>query len=205
MRWRHVVAILVGCLIGAVIAAVVFGSDSPPAPKQAGPTAAQQLADEQAADRHDRDVARAVTAMQRAAIRGDRAALARAQSNLERLAETDPTPAKRSTASDPFQRAIEEFAFKRAPLFVLQVRTTDGSHRITAGVDRSAFCLMTPVARQAAVRGAYDPLDRRLRTDGVGNLRFVVVALTQREPTAKQELAIAASGTVRLTTRGRTC
>ncbi len=143
--------------------------------------------------------------MQRAAIRADRAALARSQRNLERLAETDPTPAKRSTAGDPFRRAIDEFAFKRAPLFVLQVRTTGGNHRISAGVDRSAFCLMTPAARAAAVRAAYDPLDRRLRTDGVGDLRFVVVALTQREPTAKQELAIAASGSVRLTTRGRTC
>ena len=209
MRWRHVVAILVGCAIGGVIAAVVFDSDSPPAAppaaKQAEPPTAQQLADERAADRHDRAVTREVAAMQRAALRADRSALARAQRNLERLAETDPKPAKRSTARDPFQRAIEEFDFKRAPLFVLQVRTTDGSHRMTAGVDRPAFCLMTPAAREAAVRAAYDPLDRRLRTDGVSDLRFVVVALTQREPTAKQELAVAASGTVRLTTRGRTC
>lgn len=208
MRRRHVMAILVGCVIGGLIAAIVFGSDSPTAPppaaKQADPPTAQEFADE-AVDRHDRAVSREVTAMQRAAIRADRAALARSQRNLERLAETDPTPAERSTAKDPFRRAIDEFAFKRAPLFVLQLRSTDGSHRITAGVDHHAFCLMTPAAREAAVRGVYQPFDRRLRRDGVSDLRFVVVALTQREPTAKQALAIAENETVRLTTRGRTC
>jgi hypothetical protein len=205
VRGRHVIAILVGCAIGGVIAAVVFGSDSPPAATRAHPAGAQALAAEQAADRHDRAVTHEVTAMHRAAIRGDRAALAGAERNLERLAETDPTPAERSTAQDPFRRAIDELGFKRAPLFVLQVRTTDGSHRISAGVDRYAFCLTTPAAREAAVRGLYDPLDKRLRADGVTDLRFVVVALTQREPTAKQELAIASRGAVRLTARGRTC
>ena len=176
-----------------------------PAVKQADPPTAQQQADEQAADRHDRAVTRAVTAMRRAAERGDRTALADAKRNLEQLAETDPTPPRTSTEKDPFRRAIDEFEVKRAPLFALQTRTTEGSHRVTVGVDRDAFCLITPAARLTAVRGAYNALDRRLRSDGVDDLQLVVVVLTQREPTAKHELAIGRRGTVHLTARGLAC
>ena len=205
MRSRHVIAILVGCVIGGVIAVIVLDPKPSPRPavKQADPPTAQQLADEQAADRHDRAVTRAETAMHRAAVRGDRTALADAKRNLEQLAQTDPTPPRTSTEKDPFRRAIDEFAFKRAPLFALQTRTTDGSHRVTVGVDRDAFCLITPAARLTAVRGAYNALERRLRSDGVSDLEFVVVVLTQREPTAKQELAIGQRGSVHLTPRGR--
>ena len=64
---------------------------------------------------------------------------------------------------------------------------------------------MTPAARLAAVRGAYEPFERQLRRAGVRDLRFVVVVLTQREPTAKQQLAVAERGTARLTARGRAC
>jgi hypothetical protein len=206
VRARHVIAVLTGCVIGGLIAAVVFAAKPspapPPAPKQ---RTAKELAAQAAASRQERAVASELSTMHRAAVRGDRAALAQSQRTLERLAQTDPRPARTSTETDPFARALEAFAFKRAPLFVQQIRSTDASHRMTAGVDRAAFCLLTPGARQAAVRGAYEPLVRRLRGDGIRDLKFVVVALTQREPTAKQELAIAERGTVKLTARGRAC
>ena len=207
MRSRRVIAILVGCVIGGVIAVIVLDPKPTPglAVKQADLPSGQELADEQATDRHDRAVTRAVTAMHRAAMRGDRAALADAQRTLEQLARTEPTPPRTSTEKDPLRRAIDDFAFKRAPLFALQIRTTDGSHRVTVGVDRDAFCLITPAARLTAVRGAYTALERQLRSDGVSDLVFVVVVLTQREPTAKQELAIGQRGSVRLTPRGRSC
>ena len=213
VRVRLVTAILIGVMIGGVIAAAGgFGSKSSPsarpATQPASPPTQRQLAEQataQQAARHDVAVQSEVNLMRRAAIRGDRGAVARAQATLERLAQTDPTPRRTSTEQDPFVRAVDDFAFKRAPLFVLQVRTTDASHRISAGVDRDAFCLMTPAARLAAVDGAYKPLEARLRRAGVRDLRFVVVALTQREPTAKQQLAIAERGIVRLTARGRAC
>lgn len=210
---RHLIAILIGVMIGGAIAAKgAFDSKSSrtaqPATQPANPPTQQELAEQatqQKADRHDLTVEDEVNVMHRAAIRGDRPAVARAQARLERLAKTDPTPPHTSTEKDPFARAAEELPLKRAPLFVLQVRTTDGSHRMSVGVDRDAFCLMTPAARLAAVDGAYKPFQRRLRSAGVRDLRFVVVALTQREPTAKQQLAIAERATVRLTARGRAC
>jgi len=194
---RLVIATVRACVIA--VAASGCGSD-PSAPTQPAPPPGRQ-----AADARDNAVERQITEMHRAARAGDISAVGRAQRELERLAATDPGPATKSSASDPFTRVVEEFAFKRAPLFVQQISTTESSHRLYAGVDRAAFCLLTPDARQAAVDGALEPIDRRLRAEGISDLQFVVVALTRTAATMDRALAIGRRGSVRLTQRGRAC
>ena len=74
-----------------------------------------------------------------------------------------------------------------------------------ASVDRAAFCLLTGEARIAAVKGAFDPIDRRLRAAGVDDLQFVVVGLTTTGAALEQALALGQRARVRLTPRGRAC
>lgn len=122
---------------------------------------------------------------------------------LEQLAHT--APVKKSSAHDPFQRMLDEFQFKRAPLFVRQVTSTAGGHRIYVGVDRAAFCLLAPDGRVAAVTGVYGPADRRLRAAGVTDLQFVVVPPSLKAASYASALAIGRRGAVRLTRRGQHC
>jgi len=194
---RRVIAIMAVASIS--VGASACGSQ-PAAPERPALPAGQQAADD-----HDNAIERELAAMKRAANNRDPSAVGVAQRELERLAATDPTPAKASAAKDPFVRVFEEFGFKRAPLYVQQISTTDGSHTVYAGVDRASFCLLTADARQAAVEGAYKPIDRRLRAAGVRDLRFVVVVLTQTTATSDQALAIGEHAGVRLTSRGRRC
>lgn len=174
-------------------------ADSPP---DAAPS---DEPNQQAEEQHDVLVERQLEAMHSAAVRGDRSATARAQQELERLARSAPTQQPSSSADDPFQRMLDEFAFKRAPLFAQQVTSAEGSRRLYVGVDRAAFCLLTPDARRTAVERAYQPVDERLRADGIDDLQFVVVPLTQSRPTQAQGLAIGEDRAVRLTRRGRGC
>lgn len=159
----------------------------------------------EAVDRHDTAIDRQLETMRRAAASGDRAAVARAQSTLERLAQTHPAAARTSSARDPFERMLEDFPFKRPPLVAQQVTTTRGDRRVFAGVDRAAFCLLTPAARREAVEAVHRPADARLRTDGITDFELVVVALTRSVATLDQALAIGRGNSVRLTSRGRSC
>lgn len=163
------------------------------------PQSAGQLAQE----RRDESVDHAIGSMHAAALKHDRGAVSKAQDELERLARMGPV--KTSSAHDPFRRMLDEFAFKRAPLFVLQVTSSRDDHLIYVGVDRAAFCLLTPDARKAAVRDVYRPADRRLRRAGVSDLEFVVVPVTQKAATYVSALAVGRRGSVRLTRRGQAC
>ena len=100
---------------------------------------------------------------------------------------------------------LDEFEFKRAPLFVQQITSSPESHRVYLAVDRAAYCLLDRDTRRAVVDEVYGPEDRTLRAAGVTDLEFVVVALTGRAARFAQALAIGRDGVVRLTQRGRTC
>lgn len=200
---RSGLALLTIACCAALGAAASGCADSTPAPAPREP-AAQQAA-RQAEEQREVLVERQVEAMRDAAVRGDRTATARAQQELERLARSAPAQQPGSPADDPFERMLEEFAFKRAPLFAQQITSAEGSRRLYVGVDRAAFCLLTPAARRTAVEGAYRPVDARLRADGIDDLQFVVVPLIQTRPTQAQALAIGENRAVRLTRRGRGC
>lgn len=178
------------------------------------PTAGGQAADkrggaaaerrrEQAAEDADAAIDNALIAMRKAARRKDLAGVRRAQREIERAAGSRPS--RTSAASDPFERELGSFPYKRAPLFVQQTTRTQDSHRVFAGVDRATFCLQSPTARLAAVNDTYGPVDRRLRAAGVQDFEFVVVPLSQTASTAGDALAIGRRGDGRLTRRGRSC
>ena len=196
---RRVAVIASATALG--ISAGACGSDA----GRPAPSPATVAVDRPAVERHDSLVDDALRAMRQAALAGDRLGVDRAQQQLEQLAQTDPAPKTPSTARDPYERAMDDFAFKRAPLYVQQISTTAGSHRVYVGVDRAAFCLLTSTARLAAIRGVYAPLDRRLRSAGVSDLEFVVVPLTRTAATIERALAVGRSGAIRLTARGRKC
>lgn len=161
--------------------------------------------DQQERERRDRAVERALAAMRAAALQGDRTAVVRQQQQLERLARTDPRSATTSSARDPFQRLLDDFEFKRAPLFVQQITSSPGSHRVYVGVDRATYCLLAQDARQSVVEEVYGPAEREQRVAGVTDLEFVVVPVTGRVATFEQALAVGRRGSVRLTQGGRTC
>jgi len=156
--------------------------------------------------RHDAAVDRQLRAMSRAARRGDSSGVAAAQRELDRLAHSDPAgPPRPSTARDSFQRVLDDFRFKHGPLYVQQVESFKGAHRIFVAVDRDAFCLLTPAARRQAAAAVYGPADRRLRRSGVDDFKFILVPLTARLARREQALAIGDRGRLRLTRRDRGC
>lgn len=184
----------------AVVAVIAGCGDSKPVNPPA------RAADSQEAnERHDQAVERALGAMHTAALQGDRGAVARQQQELQRLARADPRPAATSSAEDPFQRMLDDFEFKRAPLFVQQITSSPDRHRIFVGVDRATYCLLAPAARRSAVEDVYGPADRALRAAGVTDLEFVVVPVTGRVAMFGQAFAVGRAKTVRLTQRGRAC
>ncbi len=185
------------CALGAAIGAC---SDADDRSDRRAPAV-----DQEAVDRRDREVERALTAMRAAALRNDRAAVERQQQELERLARSDPEAKAKSSARDPFERVLDDFEFKRAPLFVQQIMSSPGNHRVFVGVDRPTYCLLAPEARRSVVEQVYGPAERKLRAAGVTDLEFVVVPVTGRVATFKQALAVGRMGTVRLTQRGRAC
>jgi hypothetical protein len=189
--------VVVACLLAA--AGGACGSEP------AAPSATTPAGSRESEEAHDNAVEAELDAMQSAARRGDRPGVGRAQRELERLHAADPSAPKKSAADDPFERAFDEFPFKRAPLFVQQITQTQGSHRVFAGIDRTTFCLLTIEARIAAVEGAYGPIERRLRADRIDDLEFVVVPQRQTAPTIDDALAIGRDGSARLTRDGRGC
>jgi hypothetical protein len=202
-------------LIGCVVAAAGSGcgserrtdtSSEPAAGGQAAKgrdAAAAERRRQQVAEDADVAIDDGLIAMREAARRKDLAGVRRAQREIERAAGSRPSRA--SAAKDPFERELEQFAYKRAPLFVQQTTQTQDSHVVFAGVDRATFCLQSPAARLAAVNGTYRPVDRRLRAAGVKDFEFVVVSLSQTASTIGDALAIGRGGQARLTRRGRSC
>ncbi len=183
-----------------VLLAVLGGcSDS------SAPDPPAQSDESQDVERRDEAIEGALAAMRAAALRGDRGAVTRHQEELERLADSDPQAGARSSAADPFERMLDEFEFKRAPLFVQQMTSSADSHRVYLGVDRPTYCLLAPDARRAVVEEVYSPAERTLRAAGVTDLEFVVVAMTGRAARLEQALAVGRRGVVRLTQRGRAC
>lgn len=146
-----------------------------------------------------------VAARARAALAGDRQAVAATERRLDRLARRQPARMTGATGRGPFGRMLDAFRFKQAPLFVLQNQTTGGSHVLFSRVDRAAFCLQTPAARLAAVRRTYAPLDRGLRRHRVRDFVWYVVPIGTRAATPRGALAIGRGGRAALTTAGRTC
>ena len=183
-----------------VLLAVLGGCSDSSAPDPPEPSG-----ESQDIERHDEAVEGALAAMRAAALRGDRGAVTRHQQELERLADTDPQAGARSSAADPFERMLDVFEFKRAPLFVQQMTSSPDSHRVYLGVDHPTYCLLAPDARRAVVEEVYSPADRALRASGISDLEFVVVPVTGRATRLEQALAIGRRGVVRLTQRGRAC
>jgi hypothetical protein len=196
---RRVIAVAATGAIGAAVTGC-GSSPTPPAPASVTAPARQQAIDD-----HDSSVDRELAAMHQAAVAGNPIAVTGTQQRLERLAHTDPAPNAKSSAHDPFERMVDDIAFKRAPLFIQQVTTTARDHRVYVSVDRPTFCLMTPEARRDAVQRAYGPTDRRLRADGVTDLQYVVVGLSPTGAAFDRALAVRERGRVRLTGRGRRC
>lgn len=183
-----------------VLLAVLGGCSDSSAPDRSA-----QSGESQDIERRDEAVEGALAAMRAAALRGDRGAVARHQQELARLADGDPQAAARSSAADPFERMLDEFEFKRAPLFVQQITSSPDSRRVYLGVDRPTYCLLAHEARRAVVDDVYGPAERTLRAAGVTDLEFVVVPMTGRAARFAQALAVARRGVVRLTQRGRAC
>lgn len=189
-------------MIAAVtaVAAAASGCSDAPAPERSGPPA-----DQQAGERRDLAVEQALAEMQAAARRGDRATVAGQQRELERLARGAPKSTTTSSARDPFLRLLDDFEFKRAPLFAQQITSSPDRHRLYVGVDGPTYCLLALDTRRSVVEQVYGPAHRRLRAAGVNDFEFVLVALTERAARLEPALAIGRDGAVRLTQRGRAC
>ncbi len=151
---------------------------------------------EDAVDRADDELARAAKAH-------DPAGVAIAERKLDALASQEPAVSSR--AADPFERELDEFAFKQSPLFVQQIESTQGSHVLFASVFREHFCLKSAEARLAAVRAVYRPIDARLRRAGVRDFSMLVVPLAETQANRSDALATATRGAVRLTPAGDRC
>lgn len=179
------------------------GSSSGDAPSNQ----AKAPAGAEAADRRDIDIDRANEQLARAAGAEDRAGVLRAQRELDELARTSPGLGGSSPRSaDPYQRAFDDFSFKRGPLYVQQLITGGDDHRAFVAVIKDHFCLLTTAARRQAADAVYQPLDRRLRDAGIDDFAFIVIPLTQTAPaTSAAALAVGRRGKLRLTARGRTC
>ena len=174
------------------------GSEPPPSP-----------VDEAAAgDEEERDasVERQLRAREDAATAGDRAGVARAERELDRLADqAPPDESGKAKPQDPYDRMIAAFRFKQAPLYVQQIESSSSDHRLFVRLNEDAFCLLTADARQAAAAAVYDPADRQLRSEGVDDFEFILVPLRLEDAEAKDALAIGRRGRMQLTRAGRAC
>jgi len=149
------------------------------------------------AARSDRLIDQSLTRRRRAAAAGDRAAVAREEATLDQLTARN-SGAPRRGASDPFVRMLDAFRFKTGPLYVQQITSSDGSHRLYVSVDKNAFCLRPPAARREAVEAVYLPADRKLRAVGVTDFDFVLIALATTAPSIERALARGRRGRVEL-------
>jgi hypothetical protein len=141
-----------------------------------------------------------------ASKRGDRAAVARLEKRLTHVSrQSDGTDEQDPTAAEPYQREIERFNFKQAPLYALQITTSLRDHLVFVSVDPDQFCLRSPAERLSSVRAVFEPADRRLRAGGVRDFEMIVGPPSRAAPERSDALAIGADGEARLTAHGRTC
>jgi hypothetical protein len=184
-------------------------ADSPSTPSREGTPADGAKEDETAPsaseERVDESIERSLEQRRRAAAAGDRAAVARAEDRLVEWAERRPEGDTGPPVADPFERMLEAFEFKTAPLYVETITSSDDSHRLFVSVDKNAFCLMTPAARRRAVEAVYLRADRMLRSEGVDDFAFILVPLTSRAPATRLALARGRGGRVRMIAGPRGC
>ena len=185
------------------------GSDgSRPSPQENGTPAREGVDDARPPspeERLEESIEHTLEERNRAAAAGDRAAVAEAESRLDesakRLAKPRPGPPPR----DPFERVLEAFEFKTAPLYVETITSTDDSHRLFVSVDKNAFCLRRPTARRRAVEAVYLPADKMLRARGVNDFDFVLVPTTTVAPTTRIALARGRRGRLQMIAGPRAC
>ena len=154
-------------------------------------------------ERRDAEIERHIVERERAAAAGDRDAVARAERELDRLAEED-TETDRPSDDDPYTRVVLGFPFKQAPLYVQQTESSS-DHRLFVRVNQDAFCLAKPNDRLKAAAAVYAPADRQLRRDGVRDFEFILVPMTDSNPTEDDALAVGVNAQLRLTPKGRDC
>jgi len=136
---------------------------------------------------------------------GDRGGVARAERELDRLAEAEQEIETDSPGSeDPYMRVVLGLGFKQAPLYVQQ-SISSSDHRLFVRVNEDAFCLMGVDERWDAAAAVYGPADEQLRRDGVRDFEFILVPLTDTDPTEDEALALGRNGRLRLTAKGRDC
>lgn len=157
------------------------------------------------ADKVDESIEDTLEQRARAAQDGDRAAVARAQRRLDSLATQRASRPASPPAKDLFERVIQTFSFKTAPLYVQQITSADGGHRLFVSVNKQAFCLQRAEARRRAVETVYTPIDKKLRAAGVRDLDFVLVPLSETQPEVRRALARGRGGRVEMTRGRRGC
>jgi hypothetical protein len=210
MRLR---ALLLTALTVSVLLWSACGSDrsadSPSTPSREGTPAdgptQGETAPSASEERVDDSIERTLEQRRRAAAAGDRAAVARAESRLDEWAERRPEGDTGPPVADPFERMLETFEFKTAPLYVETITSTEDSHRLFVSVDKNAFCLKTPAARRRAVEVVYLRADEMLRAQDVRDFDFILVPLTATAPTTRLALARGRSGRVRMIAGPRGC
>lgn len=130
-----------------------------------------------------------------------------AERELAKLNAQDTKPPSRSTATNAYARILDDFAFKAAPLYVVQIESSPdpGDHLLFVSVDLAPFCLLSHAAQRQAVEAVFLPADRLLRAAGIRDFEFVLVGVSQRAPRRKDALAVGKSGRLMLTARSRRC
>src|SRR5215212_806813 len=95
----------------------------------------------------------------------DRPALAQAERSLTALRKREDAVegAPDQPSTDPFERELDRFEFKQAPLFVQQITSSENDRVLYTSVFRPQFCLKTPAERLDVVRQVYLPVNARLR------------------------------------------
>lgn len=110
---------------------------------------------------------------------------------------------RRATAvlGTPFDRLIARLPIRRAPLYVEQYITTQGSHTLYTAVAKQRFCGMSAQQRVAAVKAFYRAASNAFRSAGIND--FVQIVTPQAATTEKlPALAVAKGGSVSLTKLG---
>lgn len=103
----------------------------------------------------------------------------------------------------PFDKLVDRLPIRRAPLYVEQTITTEGSHTVyTAVAKRRFICSMSARQRLAAVKAYYRDARDVFRSGGVKDFVQVVTPQSDRADNLPA-LAVAKAGSVSLTPRGR--
>ena len=102
-----------------------------------------------------------------------------------------------------FERIVAQLPVRKAPLFVEQYITSQGSSTVYTAVDpKRFFCGRSTARRKAAVTAFHRDADKLFRRKGVKNFAQVVTPLAETAESLPA-LATARGGTVKLTKRGR--